>query len=57
MKKIFFYFQLLSLFLCFACTNGAKDNKNEMKAYPNTDTTDKMENLNRPDHDTSSTQR
>jgi hypothetical protein len=32
--------------LSTGCSNGAKDEKNAIEPYPNTDTTQRMENLN-----------
>jgi hypothetical protein len=54
MKKTFIYGAMLSVVLLANCQNGARDSKNDAEYYPNTDTTDKMENLNNGNPDSSS---
>jgi hypothetical protein len=53
MKKVPVYISLFLFFLFSECQNGARDEKNEIEPYPNTDTT-KKEILNTPKPDSSS---
>lgn len=53
MKKALVLFLGFTVSGLMSCSNGAKDNKNEIERFPNYDTTSKMENLNNGNPDSS----